>query len=93
MAYYRKFLVLGLNLCVNVFCYSLLLTDINIRQYCKNSLLSSCYIPVIYLLSNNPHFSAINVISYVGINSVFIIISLELKIFSTEMVSREQKVL
>ncbi len=40
-------------------------------------------------------FSVINLISYVGINSVFIMLTLELKIFVTEtdMVSREQKVL
>ncbi len=52
-------------------------------------------IPVIYLLSNISIFSVINLISYVGINSVFIMLTLELKIFVTEtdMVSREQKVL
>ncbi len=55
-----------------LFVYSLPLTGFNIRQYCKNSLLSSCNIPVIYLLSNIPNFSVINLISYVGINSVFI---------------------
>ncbi len=40
-----------------------------------------------------PNFSVINLISYVGINSVFIIITLELKIISTktDMVSREQR--
>ncbi len=54
------------------FFLSLPLTGINIIQYCKNSLLSSSYIPVIYLLSNIHHFSVINLISYVGINSVFI---------------------
>ncbi len=53
-----------------LFVYSLHLTGINIRQYCKNSLLSSCYIPVIYLLSNIPIFFVINLISNVGINSV-----------------------
>ncbi len=63
-----------------LFVYSLPLTDINIRQYCKNSLLSSCYIPVMYLLSNII-FSVINLLSYVGINSVFIMLTLELKIF------------
>ncbi len=53
--------------------YSLPLTGINIKHYCKNCLLSSCYILVIYLLSNITNFSVINLISYVGINSVFII--------------------
>ncbi len=68
---------------------------INIRQYCKNCLLSSFYILVIYLLSNIPNFSVINFISYVGINSVFIMLTSELEIFSTknDMVSREQSVL
>ncbi len=68
---------------------------INIRQYCKNCLLSSFYILVIYLLSNIPNFSVINFISYVGINSVFIMLTSELEIFSTknDMVSREQRVL
>ncbi len=32
-----------------LFVYSLPLNGINIRQYCNNSLLTSCYIPVIYL--------------------------------------------
>ncbi len=73
-----------------MFVYSLPLTVINIRQYCKNSLLSSCYIPVIYVLSNIPHFFGINLIAYVGINSGFIMLTLELEIFSTDMVSREQ---
>ncbi len=66
---------------------------INIRQYWKNSLLSSCYIPAIHVLSNIPNFSVINLISYVGINSVIIMLTLELEIFSTDMVSREQSVL
>ncbi len=50
-------------------------------------------IPVIYLLYNIPNFFVINLNSYVGINSVFIMLTLELKIISTEtdMVSREQR--
>ncbi len=78
---------------IQLFVYSLPLTGINIRQSCKNSLLSSSYIPVIYVLSNIPNFSVINLISYVGINSVFIMLTLELEIFSTDMVSREKTVL
>ncbi len=78
-----------------LFLYSLPLTGINIRQYCKNCLLSSCYIPVIYVLSSIPIFSVIHLISYVGITSVFIMLTLELEIFSTEtdLVSRAQNVL
>ncbi len=64
-----------------LFVYSLPLTDINIRQYCKNSLMSSCYIPVFMYLLSNIIFSVINLLSYVGINSVFIMLTLELKIF------------
>ncbi len=75
------------------FFYSLPLTGINIRQYCKNSLLPSCYIQVIYLLSNILNSSVIQLILYVGINSAFMILTLELEIFSTDMVSREQSVL
>ncbi len=50
----------------------------NRRQYCKNSLLSSCYITVIYLLFNIANFSVINLISYVSINSVFVMLTREL---------------
>ncbi len=80
---------------IKVFLFVCLFTVfLNIRQYFKNSLLSSLYIPVIYLLSNIPNFSVIFlslILFHMCINSVFIMLTFELEIFSTEtdMVSRE----